>query len=104
MQYVYLAGICFSLLGMVVLDKKYQLALWYDARRTLATLAIGVAVFIVWDVLGIALGIFFSGHSRYMSGIYLGPEFPVEELLFLIFLCYFTLVMYRLGEIKWLRT
>lgn len=104
MQYVYLAGICFSLLGMVVLDKKYQLAWYCNSRRTLATLAIGVAIFTVWDILGIALGIFFSGHSPYMSGIYLGPEFPVEELLFLIFLCYFTLVMYRLGEIKWLRT
>lgn len=104
MQYAYMAGICFSLLGMMILDRRYELALFHNVRRALVTLGIGIGVFIAWDILGIALGVFFSGHSPYMSGIYLGPEFPVEELLFLTFLCYFTLVMYRLGGVKWLRT
>lgn len=104
MQYAYMAVILFSLAGIATLDKRYRLALFHNARQALVTVAIGVAVFIVWDILGIAFGIFFSGHSPYMSGVYLGPEFPIEELLFLTFLCYFTLVMYRLGEVRWLRT
>lgn len=104
MQYFYLVGLIFSLSGMLLLDYRYRLALFYDAHRTFLTVAIGVLLFTAWDILGIALGIFFSGKSAYMSGVYLGSEFPVEELLFLIFLCYFTLIMYRLGETRWPRT
>ena len=104
MNLTYLGLLLFSLCGMMTLDWRYKLALFYDTRRTLLTIGIGISVFIVWDIFGIALGIFFSGRSSYMSGLYLGPEFPVEELLFLTFLCYFTLVMYRLLETRWQRT
>lgn len=104
MKLAYLAAILFSTFGMGVLDKRFALALFHDARRTIITIAIGVAVFIVWDVLGIAMGIFFSGSSPYTTGLYLTPEFPVEELFFLTFLCYFTLITYRLLERRWPRT
>ena len=104
MKLAYLAAILFSMFGMGVLDKRFALALFHDARRTIITIAIGVAIFIAWDVLGIAMGIFFSGSSPYTTGLYLGPEFPVEELFFLTFLCYFTLIIYRLLERRWPRT
>ena len=104
MKLAYLAAILFSTFGMGVLDKRFALAMFHDARRTIITIAIGVAVFIAWDVLGIAMGIFFSGSSPYTTGLYLGPEFPVEELFFLTFLCYFTLITYRLVERRWPRT
>lgn len=104
MQYAYLGALLFSLMGMIVLDRRFRLALFHNLRNSLITVGIGVGVFIVWDIFGIALGVFFSGHSPFMSGIYLGPEFPLEELLFLSFLCYFTLVMYRFGETVWPRT
>lgn len=100
MSGLYLSSILISLLAMTILDWRFSLAFWSDARRALATIAIGVGIFIVWDILGIALGIFFSGHSKYMSGIYLAPDFPIEEIFFLIFLCYFTLIIYRLWESK----
>ena len=104
MKLAYLAAILFSMFGMGVLDKRFALALFHDARRTIITIAIGVAVFIAWDVLGITMGIFFSGSSPYITGLYLAPEFPVEELFFLTFLCYFTLITYRLVERRWPRT
>ena len=104
MHFLYLGALLCSFAGMITLDWRHKLALFCDIRRTLLTVGIGVAVFILWDIFGIALGIFFSGQSPYMSGLYLGPEFPVEELLFLTFLCYFTLVMYRLLETRWQRT
>lgn len=100
----YLCAILVSFVCMGLIDWKYSLALFYDSRRTFVTLAVGVGVFIVWDILGINLDIFFSGHSPYMSGWYIVPDFPVEELLFLVFLCYFTLIVYRFGEKKWQRT
>ena len=100
MSWVYLVAIVVSTLGMGVLDWRYKLALWADFRRTIVTVAIGVTVFIIWDIFGIALGIFFSGQSEFMTGVYLAPEFPIEELLFLTFLCYFTLTMYRILETR----
>lgn len=103
-QYAYLGVLVLSMTGMVTLDRWFKLALFYDRRRTAQTIGISVAVFILWDILGISLGIFYSGRSAYMSGLYLGPEFPLEELFFLVFLCYFTLVVYRIGERVWPRT
>ena len=100
MSWFYLGALLISFCGMLTIDWRHRLALWHDWRRTCLAVAIGVAVFIVWDIAGISLGIFYSGESPYMSGLYLGPEFPIEELLFLAFLCYFTLVLYRLGETK----
>lgn len=101
MNWLYLAGIMGSFAGMAVLDWRYGLAYWYDARRTVLTVLIMTGVFIVWDICGISLGIFLSGHSPYMSGIYLFPEFPLEELVFLLFLGYFSLVVYRAGVKRW---
>ena len=101
MNWLYLAGIIFSFIGMVVLDFRHRLAYWHDARRTVQTVLIMTIVFIVWDFFGISLGIFFSGRSRYMSGVYLFSEFPLEELLFLLFLSYFSLVVYRTGVRRW---
>ena len=94
-HYAYLTVLLASLLAMLVLDWRYCLAYFVNRRRTSITIITSATPFIVWDLLGIGLGIFFSGHSKYMSGIYLAPEFPLEELFFLVFLCYFTLILYR---------
>ena len=98
MNYSYLIALLVSFVGMIVVDKRFALAYFYDRRATLLSVIVGVAVFILWDIIGIVRGIFFSGQSPYMSGIYLGPEFPIEEIIFLTFLCYFTLIMYRIGQ------
>ena len=104
MHCTYLAVLLFSFAGMATLDYRHKLAFFHNRRRTLITLAVGVAVFTVWDIAGVALGIFFTGNSPYITGVMLGPEYPLEELVFLTFLCYFTLVIYRLLEEKWPRT
>lgn len=54
-----------------------------------------MAIFLVWDVLGISLGIFFSGGSPYTLPYMVAPELPVEEFFFLFLLCYITLLIYR---------
>lgn len=89
---------------MAVVDWRYGLAFFKDSRRTFLTLLVSVGVFVVWDIAGIALGIFYSGNSPYMSSLYLGLEFPIEELVFLTFLTYFTLVTYRFWSKRWPRT
>ena len=103
-NFAYLVFLLVSFSAMMLIDYRYHLAFFHDSRRTALTILIGVAVFSAWDAAGIALNIFFSGQSPYMIGFYLAPEYPIEELFFLAFLCYVTLILYRLGETKWLRT
>jgi lycopene cyclase domain-containing protein len=78
---------------MVLLDARFHLFFWRSPRRAAIVLAVSVAFFVAWDAVGIALGIFARGESNFMTGILVGPEFPVEELGFLTFLCYLTAVL-----------
>lgn len=94
-SFSYLAFILFGILGMGIIDWKYKLALFFDLKRALKTLLIMVSIFIVWDILGIKLKIFFSGTSKFDTGIMLGPQFPLEEIFFLTLLCYMALIVYR---------
>ncbi|WP_070575635.1 lycopene cyclase domain-containing protein [Brevibacterium sp. HMSC063G07] len=98
MNWAYAAALGFSLLGMAILDFRHGLfwgaALRNKSARTWARTAavhFGVwGVFLLWDVLGIGLGVFFRGDSPYMTGIDVAPHLPVEELLFLFFLVWLT--------------
>jgi len=100
MSWVYLVGLLLGLAGMATLDWRYKLAFWHAPKRAALVIILTVLFFVVWDALGIFLGIFYYGHSPYSLGILLAPEFPLEELFFLILLSYCTLVCYR-GAATW---
>lgn len=91
MAVLYLLGLLVALTGMVVLDRRFGLFFWRDARRAAVVLVVGVAFFLAWDLAGIHLGIFFRGETSFMTGLQLAPELPVEELFFLTLLCYLTM-------------
>jgi len=93
----YLAALAFSLAGLVVLDWRHRIALFHHAGRTLATVGIGVAFFLVWDLVGVGLGIFFRGDGPYLSGLQIAPEVPIEEVVFLTLLTYLTLLVWRVA-------
>ncbi|MDQ5982605.1 MAG: hypothetical protein QG549_602 [Patescibacteria group bacterium] len=99
MQWAYLVSLIVAIACMGLIDRRYKLALWRDRHRTIATLAVAVGIFIVWDILGIGLKIFFHGNSSYSLPFTILPEFPIEELFFLTLLCYTTLIIY-LGASK----
>lgn len=98
MTLLYLLALLVSLGAMVLLDRRFRLVFWRDARRAGITLGVGLAFFLAWDAAGIALGIFARGGSRYMTGIEVAPELPLEEIFFLVFLCYLTLVLIAGGR------
>lgn len=94
-HWTYLLVLIISLAGLAFLDWRQKLAFFHDARRTTIVLVIAVLFFAVWDFAGIYLGIFWSGASPWMLGIYLAPEFPVEEVFFLLLLNYLALLLFR---------
>ena len=91
----YLAGLIVALGCLSLIDRRLKLAFWHDARISLQTIAVTVGIFVIWDLLGIALGIFYSGGSLYSLPFMILPEFPIEELFFLMLLSYTTLLLYR---------
>lgn len=93
MRFLYLLCLGVSTLGMILIDWRHRLVFWKNWRRSALVLALGVLFFILWDLAGIGLGIFFRGGSPWMTGIELLPELPLEEPIFLFFLCYLTLVL-----------
>ena len=91
MGVLYLLALVVSITGMVVLDRRFGLFFWADARRAAIVLPAGVAFFLLWDIAGISQGIFFRGETSFMTGILVGPELPLEEVFFLTLLCYLTM-------------
>lgn len=103
-QWYYLFALVFSISGLLIIDSRYRLAFWHDKKRATTTIGITMLVFIIWDILGIAFGIFHHGGSLYTLPIRLLPEFPLEELFFLFLLCYVTLLLYTGSKRLWPRT
>lgn len=93
MNLVYAASLLLSLACLVLLDVHFRLVFARTPARSAVVLLAGLAFFIVWDAVGIGLGVFRHVDSRWATGILLAPQFPIEELLFLVFLCYLTLVL-----------
>jgi lycopene cyclase domain-containing protein len=91
----YLAIVLISLLGLYLLDRTHRLAFTVDAKRSFWSMVPAFVVFVIWDIAGIANGIFFRGENTLLTGIQILPEFPVEELFFLALLCYSTLIAFR---------
>jgi len=88
----YLIGLLVGLAGIAIIDARFKLALFVQTKRTLLTVLFGVLFFLVWDLAGIGLGIFWKGQNSFLVGLDLAPQLPVEEPLFLTLLCYLVLV------------
>lgn len=93
MSLIYLGILLAAILCMILVDRRFALFFWRDARRATIVLVVGLVFFLLWDLLGISLGIFFRGENAIATGVMLGPELPLEEPVFLIFLCYLTMVV-----------
>jgi lycopene cyclase domain-containing protein len=89
----YLACLLLASGALVLVDSRFRLVFWRDARRSAVVLVVGLAFFLAWDAVGIVAGVFARGRSPFMTGIELAPELPLEEPVFLAFLCYLTLIL-----------
>ncbi|MET4058704.1 lycopene cyclase domain-containing protein [Arthrobacter sp. UYP6] len=96
MGFLYLFLLLASIGCMVLLDHRFRLFFFADARRAALVTGIGLAFFLLWDLGGIGLDIFYRGETPIMLGVVLAPHLPVEEVFFLAFLCYLTMVLFGL--------
>lgn len=86
-RWLYLLALLASLAGTLAIDHRWRLFVFDRPRPASLVLAIGVAFFTAWDLLGIGLGLFVRGGGPYLSGVELAPHLPLEELFFLLLLC-----------------
>lgn len=93
MNAVYLICLLAAAACIVAVDLRFRLFLGRSWRDAALVLAGGLAFFLVWDLAGIGLGVFSRGDGPYLTGIMLAPELPIEEPLFLLFLCETTMVL-----------
>lgn len=98
MSLLYLAALLLSGGCMLLMDFRCRLFIFRSPVRALAVVAAGTVFFLIWDVAAIQLGIFLHGAagadgSPWMTGIMLAPELPLEEVVFLMFLCHITMVL-----------
>ena len=94
MGILYLLALCVSLGCMALLDWRFSLFFWRDRLRASIVLVAGVLFFLVWDLAGIGLDIFYRGETEIMTGVLLAPELPLEEVFFLALLCYLSMNAY----------
>ncbi|GAA4700822.1 hypothetical protein GCM10025781_18960 [Kocuria gwangalliensis] len=89
-----------------LIDRRWNLYFWSGSPlRAWIVLVLGVLFFLAWDVVAIFHGLFWHGDNSLTLGIFVAPELPIEEIFFLAFLCYQTM-MYVLGAPvlwRWLR-
>jgi lycopene cyclase domain-containing protein len=91
---VYLLSLLWVLGCMVAVDRHWRLFFWADPRRAAVVFVAGFTLFLVWDLAALQLGLYERGRSRYMTGIEVAPDLPLEELFFVAFLPYLTMVLH----------
>lgn len=85
---MYLAVLVLSLVCMTLCDYRWKLAFFDRPGRAAVLIAGVVGLLLLWDVAGVATGVFARGDSPWMLGAEIAPEIPVEEPVFLCFLAY----------------
>lgn len=96
MKFTYLIILMFSFAGIAVLDYKHSLAIFSNAKAAVKSIVISASLLLLIDITGVNWKIF-STNQAYVVGVGLGSEnIPIEEVVLLLFICYFVLCVYRL--------
>ena len=90
--FTYLAALLVSLGAMALIDARWRLAFWRAPGAAALAVGAGAALLLLWDLVGIGFGVFFRGDSPWATGVVIVPDLPIEEPVFLVFLCYLALV------------
>jgi lycopene cyclase domain-containing protein len=90
--FAYVIGLLLSIGAIALVDIRWRLAFRGAPGASALAVGTGTALLLLWDLAGIGFGVFFRGESPWATGIVIAPELPIEEPVFLLFLCYLSLV------------
>jgi len=94
-SYLYLSVLIFSLLGLFIFDYIHKVVICGPRRNEdLKLILATILVFLLIDYIGVITGVFWS-NSSYISGLFILPGVPIEEVFFLTLFGYFTLLLWR---------
>ncbi|RAV33707.1 lycopene cyclase domain-containing protein [Corynebacterium heidelbergense] len=96
MNWLYLLSVVVSAGCMATVDHRWKLCMFderYGVGRTLVGIGGIFVLLFAADCVGIRWDVFHKGDSPYMSHVQLFPHMPLEEIFFLLFLGYFTLII-----------
>lgn len=95
MRGAYLLCLLVSCAGVALLDRRWRLALWHPRPRlrTVTVGLVGAALLLAWDVAAIGAQFYGRGDSPALLGVWLAPHLPLEEVVFVVFFAYVTLVL-----------
>lgn len=96
MSWLYLLSVLVSGFCMGLVDRRWRLFLFRKPTHAIVAVSVGFVFFLAWDFVAIAVGVYARGESPAMTGIEVAAELPLEELFFIVFLCYVTGVLYGL--------
>ncbi len=99
-QYQYLMLMAACLLLTLPLELVIGARVWRRPRRLLGAVAVVVAIFGVWDVVGIVRG-HWTYSERYTTGVLLPFEMPLEELVFFVVIPICGLLTYEAVGTLW---
>jgi len=95
-SWLYLASVIGAGFCMGLVDHRWRLFAFRDPRVAVVVLVVGFVFFLGWDLVALEIGVYGRGESPAMTGIELAPHLPLEELFFIVFLCYVTGVLHGL--------
>ncbi|GAA1515391.1 lycopene cyclase domain-containing protein [Agromyces terreus] len=90
--FTYLGLLLLSIAAIAAVDVRWRLAFRRAPLAASVAVACGTVLLLVWDLVGIGFGVFFRGDSVFATGLLLAPDLPIEEPVFLVFLCQLSLV------------
>ncbi len=95
-HFLYLVTLLIAIGCMALVDRRWHLVVWADPGRAAVVLAIAMGLFLAWDLTALHLGFYRRGESPVMTGVQVVRGLPLEEVFFVFFLCYLSLVLHRL--------
>lgn len=79
-QYLIVLGLCLAITAPLEIFGK---GVYRQARRAVYAVAPVAAIFLIWDAVAIAAGIW-TYDGRYLAGVDIPPHVPIEEVLFFV--------------------
>ncbi len=90
-QYLILLGMCLAITAPL---EFFGAGIYRRPRRVVRAVAPVAAVFVVWDAVAIAAGVW-TYNCRYITGIHLPFRIPLEEVLFFVVIPLCALLTYN---------